>query len=144
MLELIDGFLCFIGNLLQTNPNQKSTGNVISNNSCLAALTTFQSSQLFGFSVKLLDLSTKATHFLYSLRVVLCHAVGHKTVRGLGRKNTLRDNLKYGMYNKTPADLASQAGVADYFSLITDNYFSPHNLRCTTLKCAWYDNLTNG
>src|SRR5512138_232315 len=86
MLEMINGFLCFIRNLFETNPNQNSTGNMVSDDSGFATLTTFQPGQLFGFSVKLLDLPTKATHLLYSLRVVLRHVVGHNIVRALRRR----------------------------------------------------------
>ena len=84
MLEVINGLFCFIGNLLQTYPNQNSTSNVISNNSGFAALATFQTSQLFGLAMKLLDFPTKATHLLYGLRVVLRHVVRHDIVRALG------------------------------------------------------------
>src|SRR3990172_6777230 len=87
MFEVINSSLGFIRDLFQTDPNQNSTGNMVSDNSRFATLTTFQPSQLFGFSVKLLDLPTKATHLLYSLRVVLRHVVGHNIVRALGRKH---------------------------------------------------------
>jgi len=60
---------------------------MVSHNSGFAALATFQTGQLFGFSVKLLDLPTKTAHLLYSLRVVLRHVVGHNIVRALGRKH---------------------------------------------------------
>ncbi len=87
MFEAINGLLGFIRNLLQMYPNQDDAGNMISDNSGFAALTTFQSGQLFGFAVKLLDLPTKATHLLYGLRVVLRHVVGDNIVRALGRKH---------------------------------------------------------
>lgn len=86
MFEVINGFLGFIRNLFQAYPNQNSTGNMVSDNASFATLTTFEPSQLFGFSVKLLDLPTQATHFLYSLRVVLRHVVGHNIVRALRRR----------------------------------------------------------
>ncbi len=60
---------------------------MISNYSGFTALTIFQSSQLLGFAVKLLDLPTIATHLLYDLRVVLRHIVGHDIVCALGRKH---------------------------------------------------------
>ena len=87
MLETIDGLTCLIGNLLEAHPNQNSTSNVLSDNSGFAALATFQARQLFGFPVKLLDLPTKATHFLYSLRVVLRHVIGHNIVHALGSEH---------------------------------------------------------
>jgi len=43
---------------------------VITNNSCFAALTTFQAGQLLGFAVKLLDLPTKATHLFGGIPTV--------------------------------------------------------------------------
>ena len=87
MFEVINGFLCFISNLFQAHPNQNGTGNMVSDNSRFATLTAFQPGQLFGFSVKLLDFPTKATHLLYSLRVVLRHVVGHNLVRALGSEH---------------------------------------------------------
>src|SRR6266508_334878 len=86
MFEMVNGLPGFIGNLLETNPNQKGTGNMIADNPGFTTLITFQASQLLGFSVKLLDLPTKATHLLYSLRVVLRHVVCDDVVRALGRK----------------------------------------------------------
>lgn len=93
MFEVINSSLGFIRDLFQTYPNQNSTGNMVSDNSRFAALTTFQPSQLFGFSVKLLDLPTKATHLLYSLRVVLRHVVGHNIVRALRRRRKAQPGI---------------------------------------------------
>ena len=84
MFEVINRLLGFIRNLLQTDPNQNSTRNVISNNSSFATLATFQTSQLLGLAMKLLDFPTKATHLLYGLRVVLRHVVSYNIVRALG------------------------------------------------------------
>ena len=67
MFQAINRLPGLIRDLLETYPNQNSTGNVVSDNSGFGALTTFQPGQLFGFSVKLLDLPTKATHLWYSL-----------------------------------------------------------------------------
>ena len=86
MLQAINSLLCLVGNLLETNPNQDGAGNMISDNSGFTTLATFQASQLFSFPVKLLNLPTQATHFLYSLRVVLRHVVGHNIVRALRRR----------------------------------------------------------
>ncbi len=60
MLEVIHRLLGFISNLLETHANQNSTGDMISDNSGFATLTTFRSGGLFGFSVKLLDLPSEA------------------------------------------------------------------------------------
>ena len=79
--------LGLVTNLFETRPNQDGTGNVISNDSGFTTLATFQSSQLLGFAVKLLDLPTKAAHFLYGLRVILHHVVGHDLVCALGGKH---------------------------------------------------------
>jgi len=86
MLQAINGLFGFVGDLLETDPHQNSTGNMISDGSGFTTLATFQASQLFSFPVKLLDLPTQATHFLYSLRVVLRHVVGHNIVRALRRR----------------------------------------------------------
>lgn len=87
MFETINRLLGFMGDLLEAHPNQHSTGNVISDDPGFAALATFQASQLLGFTVKLLDLPTKATHLLYGLRVVLRHVIGYDIIRALGRKH---------------------------------------------------------
>ena len=87
MLQAINGLFGFVGDLLETDPYQNSTGNMISDDSGFTTLATFQASQLFGFAVKLLDFPTKAAHFLYSLRVVLRHVVGHNLVRALGSEH---------------------------------------------------------
>ncbi len=60
---------------------------MISDNSGFATLTSFQSCELFSFSAKLLDLPAQAAHFLYNLRVVLRHVVGHNIVRALCGKH---------------------------------------------------------
>ena len=93
MLEVINRLLCFIGNLLQTDPNQNGTRNVISNNSSFATLATFQSSQLLGFAMKLLNFPTEATHLSYGLRVVLRHVVGHNIVRALRRRRKAQPEI---------------------------------------------------
>lgn len=87
MFEVINRLLGFIGDLLEADPHQNRTGNVIADNPGFPTLATFQASQLFGFAVKLLDFPTKATHLLYSLRVVLRHIVCDDIVRALGRKH---------------------------------------------------------
>ena len=71
MFDLINRPLSFIGNLLELDPYQNCTADVVADNSGLATLATFQSGQLFGLSVKLLNFPAQATHFLHGLRVVL-------------------------------------------------------------------------
>jgi hypothetical protein len=67
---------------------------MISDDSGFTTLTIFQSGELFGFSVKLLDLPAKAAHFLYSLRIVLRHVVGHNLARALcGQHNPEKFHL---------------------------------------------------
>ena len=88
MFQAINGLPGFVGNLLETDPHQNGTGDVVSDNSGFTTLTTFQPSQLFGFAMKLLDFPTQAVHLLDSLRVVLRHVVGHNIVRALGRSTT--------------------------------------------------------
>ena len=73
MFQAINCLLDIRSDLFEMYPNQNSTGDMVSNNSGFATLATFQTSQLLGFTMKLLDLLTEATRFLYSLRVVLHH-----------------------------------------------------------------------
>jgi len=84
MLDAINGALSFNGNLLEPHPNQDRTTDMVSDNSGYAALISFKSSQLFRFTVKLLDLPAKVAHILYDLHVVLSHLVRHDVVRALG------------------------------------------------------------
>ena len=87
MLQAINCLLGIRSDLFEMHPNQNGTGAMVSNNSGFATLATFQTSQLLGFTMKLLDLPTEATHFLYSLRVVLRHIVCDNIVRALGGKH---------------------------------------------------------
>ena len=88
MLDPVNGALGFNGDLFETNPNKNGAANVISNNSCFATLISFDASQLLGFSVKLLNLPSKAAQIMYDLRVVLLHLVCHDIVRALRRRRT--------------------------------------------------------
>ena len=88
MLDAINGSLGFNSHLFETNPNQNGTTNMISNNSCFATLISFDAGQLLGFSVKLLNLPSKAAQIMYDLRVVLLHLVCHDIVRALRRRLT--------------------------------------------------------
>src|SRR5512145_1749276 len=87
MFDLINGLLRFMSDLLETNPYQHGAANMVSDNSCFATLATFNSGQLLGFTVKLLDLPAKAAHILYDLHVVLRHLVVNDIVRALGRQH---------------------------------------------------------
>src|SRR5450756_384593 len=87
MLDSINRSFCFLGNLFETHPYQNGTANVISDNPSLAALTSFQSSNLLGFPVKLLNLPTQAAHILYGLNIILSQVVRYDIIRALGRQH---------------------------------------------------------
>ena len=87
MFDLINRLLRFLGNLLEPDPYPDRAPNVVTDNSGLTTLATFQSSELFGLSVKLLNLPAQATHLLHGLRVVLSKIVGDDIVRALGRQH---------------------------------------------------------
>ena len=88
MLDLIDCTLRFVGNLLEAPPNQDGAADMIADNAGLAALAAFQTGQLLGFAVKLLDLPAEAAHILDDLHVVLRYLVGDDIVRALRRRRT--------------------------------------------------------
>ena len=88
MLYAINGSLRFNSHLFETNPIQNGTANVVPDDSWFATLISFNTGQLLGFSVKLLDLPAKAAHILYDLHVVLDHLVRNDIVRGLRRRRT--------------------------------------------------------
>src|SRR5271157_4265552 len=79
--------MSFVSDLLETNPDQDGTANMITDDPGFPALAAFDPGQLFGFAVKLLDLPAQAAHFLYDLRVVLSQVVRHDIVRALGRQH---------------------------------------------------------
>ena len=83
MLYTINGSLRFNRHPFETNPNQNGTANVVSDDSRIATLVSFNTGQLLGFSVKLLDFPAKAAHILYDLHLVLSHLVRHDIVRVL-------------------------------------------------------------
>ena len=73
---------------MKTDPDQNGTPNMIANNASLATLTVFQTGQLFGFPVKLLNFPSQGdTHLLYGLGRILSKIVGHDIVRALGRQH---------------------------------------------------------
>lgn len=86
MFDLINRPLSFMGYLLEPDPNQDGATDMISNNSSSAALATFQSGELFGLSVKLLNFPPQAARLLHSLGVVLSQVVGDDIIRALGRQ----------------------------------------------------------
>ena len=81
VLDLINGSMCLDSNLFEPHPNQDRTADMIANNSCLATLISFNASQLFGLTVKLLDFPAEATHILYDLHVVLLHLIRDDVIR---------------------------------------------------------------
>ena len=70
MLYVINGSVRFKSHLFETNPNQKGTANVVPDDSSFATLISFNTRQLLGFSMELLDLPAKAAHILYNLHSV--------------------------------------------------------------------------
>lgn len=85
MFDLINGLLSYLGNLFEPNPHQDRTADMVADCSSSTLLATFQSEELFGLSVKLLNLPTQATHLLSGLRVDLSKIVGDDIIRALGR-----------------------------------------------------------
>jgi hypothetical protein len=73
--------------LLEPDPHQDRTSDVITDNSGLATLATFQSGELLGLSVKLLNSPTRGAHLLHGLHIVLCKIVGNDIVHALGRQH---------------------------------------------------------
>ena len=71
MLDLINGLVCLIRDLLESHPNQHCTPDVIANNPCQATLTPFKTGQLLGFTMKLLNLPPPVTRLLCNRCVVL-------------------------------------------------------------------------
>ena len=59
---------------------------MIALNSGLAALTSFQASELLAFAVQLLDLPTEAAHFLCSLSGIGSWIVSDDPIRATGRR----------------------------------------------------------
>lgn len=88
MFDTVDGTFGFNSHLFEPNPNENGATDMISDNSCFATLTSFDAGQLFGVSVKLLNLPSKAAQIMYNLRVVLLHLVCHDIVRALRRRRT--------------------------------------------------------
>ena len=87
MLYLIYRSHGFLGNLFEAHPNQYGTAYMISNYPGLAALAFFESSNLLGFPMKLLNFPTQAAHILYDLSIILSKVVRYDIVRALGRQH---------------------------------------------------------
>ena len=87
MLDMVNSSFCFNRHLLESNPNQNGTTNVIPDDSGFATLTAFKAGQLLGFAVKLLDFPAEAAHILDDLHVVLRYLVGDDIVRALGKQH---------------------------------------------------------
>jgi len=84
MLDLINRPLGVRRDLLEAHPDQDGTPDMIAHDASLPTLATFQAGQLFGLSMKLLNLPTPATHLLRGRRVLLSPVVGDDVVRALG------------------------------------------------------------
>jgi len=88
MLDLIEGSPGFSGDLGQAHPNQNRAGDMVALNPGFLAWAAFQSGQLLGFAVKLLDLSAHATRLLRGRRGILRKVVGDDPVRAVGRHSS--------------------------------------------------------
>ena len=93
--------------LFESDPDEKSTANVVALNACLATLAAFQARNLFTFSMQLLDLPADATHPLGGLSGILSRVVGHEVVRAVGR-HLNAEQLHLGVFRKA-SDLDSFA-----------------------------------
>lgn len=51
MFQLIEGLACLNAQRFESNPDEKSTPDIIALNACFAALAAFQARQLFDFAV---------------------------------------------------------------------------------------------
>jgi hypothetical protein len=87
MFNSINRSLCFLSDLFQPHPNQDSTTDMVSDNPGFSTLASLQPGKLLGLPMKLLNLPAQATHFLYSLCIVLSQIVGYDIVRALGRQH---------------------------------------------------------
>jgi len=87
LFKLINGSSRFLSDLLEANPNQNSASDMVTLNTRQTTLTAFNTSGLFGLSMKLLNLPTQATHVLGRLGRILSKIVGSDKVRALGGKH---------------------------------------------------------
>ena len=62
-LDLINGLGGLFSDLLEPRPDEHGTGDVIALNATLATLTGFNTGDLLGFAMKLLNLPAEGTNF---------------------------------------------------------------------------------
>ena len=86
-LELVNGLTRLTCDAVEMHPNQHGTTDVITLRPLCAALAIFNTSDLFGFAMKLFNLPTQATLFLGSLGRILSDVIGYDIVRALGRQH---------------------------------------------------------
>src|SRR5258708_15450054 len=87
MLKLIESRGCFLGYLLEANPDKDGTGDMVALDTCQTALTAFNASSLLGFAVKLLNFPAQGTHVSCILRGLLSKIVRGDIVRALRGKH---------------------------------------------------------
>src|SRR6266478_1758438 len=87
VLELIESRGGFLSDLLEANPDQDGTGDMVALDTCQTALTGFNASSLLGFAVKLLNFPAQGTHVLCILRGLLSKIVRGDKVRALRGKH---------------------------------------------------------
>ena len=85
VFELINGLTGLSCQVFKSNPDQQSTADMVALNAGFATLTTFQTCNLFAFSVQLLDFPAEATHLLGRLRGLSSRIIGHDPIRAMGR-----------------------------------------------------------
>ncbi len=71
--------------LIEPDPNQKRTANVIALNASFATLAGFQTGHLLAFAVQLLNLPSEVTRLLCVLRSDFSLLVSDNEVRAVGR-----------------------------------------------------------
>ena len=102
VFNLINRFSCLMGNFFKTYPYEDCTADMVSDNTCFSALTSFNSCNLFGLTVKLLNFPTYAAHFSDSRRVFLSHAVCNSRAYAVRRRedSTARNSLTLCSFGK--------------------------------------------
>ena len=83
MLELIDGGLGSLRQLGEAEPNQHGTGNMVALGTLRAALRALYG-ELFGLTMKLLNLPAGGVLGTHSIRGILRAVVGDHMLRALG------------------------------------------------------------
>src|SRR5512144_3350640 len=85
MFQLIDGPPRLCRQLIEPDPDEERTTDMIALNPRLSTLAAFEPRDLLTFPVQLLDLPTKATRLLGGLRRILSGIVSHDPIRAAGR-----------------------------------------------------------